>query len=157
ALHQVQHTTRAWQAAETPRTLPGAGPNPVVRVIPNEKFNRAHLTFVVTGVPAQSPERRVADVIADVVGSAEGSRLYWSLIEPGLVDTARMYHDEMDGAGAFFTYISCDPERAQEIVDRTRALFATVKQDGLREDEVARTKRKIAAGLVLGAETPYGR
>src|SRR5947209_3440993 len=118
---------------------------------------RAHLTFVSPGVAAQSPERHAASVLADVVGASEGSRLFWTFIEPGLADTARMYHDEMDGVGAFFTYISCDPERAQEIVTRTRELFAEVRRTGVKDEEIERTKRKIASALVLGAETPYGR
>jgi predicted Zn-dependent peptidase len=157
ALHQVQHMTRHWRPADAPRALPGADGSQEIRVVHNDKFNRAHISFVSPGVSAQSPERHAAAVVAEAVGGSEGSRLYWSLIEPGLVDTARTYHDEMDGAGAFFTYVSCDPERAQDIVDRTRGILASARRDGLTDDEVERTKRKIASGLVLGAETPYGR
>lgn len=157
ALGQVGDLTRDWRPGDAPRALSDTGANPRVRVVRNDKFNRAHLTFVSPGVSAQSPERHAASVLADVVGASEGSRLFWTFIEPGLADTARMYHDEMDGVGAFFTYISCDPERAQEIVTRTRELFAEIRRTGVKEEEIERTKRKIASALVLGAETPYGR
>jgi predicted Zn-dependent peptidase len=157
ALRHIGEMSQAWQGGEAPRALPEAVPAPRVRVVRNDKFNRAHLTFVSPGVSAQSPERHAASVLADVVGASEGSRLFWAFIDPGLADSARMYHDEMDGAGAFFTYISCDPERAQEIVNRTRELFAEVRRTGVKEEEIERTKRKIASALVLGAETPYGR
>jgi predicted Zn-dependent peptidase len=157
ALRQVTQATRHWDAAETPRSLAEPEIAPRVRVISNEKFNRAHLALVAPGVPAQSPERYAASIIGDIVGASEGSRLYWDLVEPGLVDTARMYHDEMDGAGAFFTYISCDPERAQEILDRARVTFRKAREQGVTDDEVARTKRKFASALVLGSETPFGR
>jgi len=157
ALRQVGGLTEAWQAGDTPRALPEAKATARVRVVRNEKFNRAHLTFVTPGVSAQSAERHAASALADVVGASEGSRLFWTFIEPGLADTARMYHDEMDGAGAFFTYVSCDPERAQEIINRMRALLAEIRRGGIKDEELERTKQKIASALVLGAETPYGR
>lgn len=157
ALRQVERASRDWQPGETPRELPAAAPAPGVRVIRNDKFNRAHLAFVAPGYSAQHPLRHAADVLADIVGSSEGSRMYWSLVDPGMVDSARWYHDEMDGEGAFFAYVSCDPDRAQEIIDRTREIFRTVRREGVTEDEIARTKRKVASGMVIGAETPYGR
>lgn len=157
ALHQVGRLSREWQRSETPRELPAAAATPGVRVIRNDKFNRAHLAFVTPGYSAQAPLRHAADVLADIVGSGEGSRMYWSLVDPGMVDSARWYHDEMDGEGAFFAYVSCDPERAQEIINRTRDIFRTVRREGVTEDEIARTKRKIASALVIGGETPYGR
>lgn len=156
-LAQVGELARDWEPADVPRLLSDARGTPGVRVVRNDKFNRAHLTFVSPGLPAQSPLRFAADVMSDVVGASEGSRLYWALIEPGLVDTARLFHDEMDGAGAYFTYISCDPARAQEIIDRTRDLYAGIRRSGLKNEEIERAKRKIAAALVLEAETPFGR
>lgn len=157
AVRQVAHAAHGWPSGDTPRDLPAAPGSTEVRVIRNDKFNRAHLCFVAPGLSAQEPLRHAADVLSDIVGAGEGSRLYWALVDPGTAEAARMYHDEMDGAGAFFTYISCDPERAQEIADRAREVFRTVRREGVTEDEIERTKRKIASAMVIGAETPYGR
>jgi predicted Zn-dependent peptidase len=128
-----------------------------VKVIPNDKIHRVHLCFVSPGVPAQSEERRIADLITDMLGGGDGSRLYWELVEPGLADSVRQSHDEEDGSGAFFGYASCGAENAQEVVDRIRKVLRVAMDGGFTEDELERTKRKAASALVIHDETPRGR
>lgn len=157
AVKRVRHATRSWRPTESPRPTPPFEARPAVKVIPNEKVNRAHLALVSPGVPAQSDLRFPADIISDIIGGGEGSRLFWELIDPGLADSVRLSHDEEDGAGAFFGYASCDPEKAQLVLDKIRAVLAQVTAEGFREDEIERSKRKIASALVLHDETPRGR
>lgn len=156
-LRRVRHDTRGWQPADCPRAAPPFEPQPAVRVIRNDRVARAHLAFVAPGLPAQSEERRAADILADIVGGGEGSRLYWELVDPGLADSVRLSHDEEDGYGAFFGYASCDPDRAQGVADRIRTVLQRVAEEGCREDEVERSRRKAASALVLHDETPRGR
>lgn len=156
-LHQVRHLTRDWRPSETERSRPEFTPNPQVRVVPDEKIHRAHICFLAPGVPAQSDARYVADVIGDVAGGGDGSRLYWELVEPGIADVVRLGHDEADGNGVFMGYASCDPERAQEVVDRIRKVLKQLQEEGCTAEEIERTKRKAASALVIGSETPLGR
>lgn len=156
-VQQVEHLTREWKPADAPRELLPFQPTPGVRVIPDEKIHRAHLCFVAPGIPAQNDRRIVADILADIIGGGEGSRLYWELTEPGLADSVRLSHDEEDGSGAFFGYASCDPDKAQSVVDRIRRVLEQVTREGVKEDEIERSKRKAASALVLHDETPRGR
>jgi predicted Zn-dependent peptidase len=149
--------SRHWEPAETPRETPPFTPRPIVKTVPNDKIQRSHLAFVSPGVPAQSELRIVADIISDVVGGGEGSRLYWELIEPGLSDSVRLSHDEEDGLGAFFGYASCDPDKIQDVLDRVRKVLRQVTAEGLRDEELEQAKRKVASALVLHDETPRGR
>lgn len=157
AVDQVRHLSHGWKPADSPREKPPFTARPAVKVVPNEKVHRAHMAFVAPGVAAQSNERFVAEIIADIIGGGEGSRLYWELVEPGLADSVRLSHDEEDGAGAFFAYASCDADKAQEVVDRIRRVLAGMMAEGPRPDEIERAKRKIASALVLHDETPRGR
>jgi predicted Zn-dependent peptidase len=157
ALQQIRQTTRGWQPAESPRETPPFQPEARAKVMANEKITRAHLSWMTPGVPAQSDERFAADIIGDVLGGGEGSRLYWELVHPGIADSASMSHNEEDGSGVFQGYASCDPDRAQEVVDRIRGVFRKAEADGLTEGEIERSKRKIASALVLHDETPRGR
>jgi predicted Zn-dependent peptidase len=157
AVDQIRSMTQSWRAAQARRELSEPQPQFPVRVLTTDKFNRAHLAFVAPGVPAQSPDRYAADVIAEALGAGEGSRLYWALVDPGLAEAARLYHSEEDGAGAFYAYVSCDPERAQEVADKLREVLATASDTGLSAEEVERAKRKLASGIVLQGETPFGR
>lgn len=156
-VRQVRHETRNWDSADSPRATPPFTPHSKVRVVPNEKIARAHLALVSPGVPAQDDRRFVADIIGDMIGGGEGSRLFWDLVDPGIADAAQISHDTEDGSGAYFGYASCDPERAQEVLDRIRAVLAKVTAEGFREDEIERAKRKTASALVIGEETPRGR
>jgi predicted Zn-dependent peptidase len=156
-VEQVAQATRGWKPAECPRPTPSFDPNPTVRVIPNEKINRAHICFISPGVPAQSDLRYVADITGDVLGGGDGSRLYWELVDPGLADSVRLSHDEEDGSGAFFGYASCDPDKAQLVVDKIREVLNGAMAEGFREEEIERSRRKAASGLVLHDETPRGR
>ncbi len=124
AVRQIEHQTNRWEPAEAHRELTPAVPHSAVKPVPNEKLNRAHVAMAAPGLAAQDPKRYAADVFAEAVGGAEGSRLYWALIEPGLADTAQLYHSEEDGAGAYYLYLSCDPERTQEVLDITRRVLA---------------------------------
>jgi predicted Zn-dependent peptidase len=154
---QVRRATSHWEPAEAPRSLEPPQPHPAVKVIRNDKFNRVHLCLVAPGVPAQSPARYTADAVAEALGAPEGSRLYWALVDPGLVDAARLYHSEEDGAGVFTAYLSCAPEQAQQVLDRARATLRAACDEGLTEEELERAKRKLASVQVLRGETPYGR
>ena len=157
ALRQAQHATRHWRPADCPRPAPPFESRPLVRVIPNEKITRAHLSFMSPGVAAQSEDRFAADIIGDMLGGGMGSRLYWELVHPGLADSIRLGHDEEDGFGAFMGYVSCDPERSQEVMDKVRGVLNEATEQGFRDDEIERAKRKAASGLVIHDETPRGR
>lgn len=157
AVEQVRRASRHWPAAECPRATPPHTGSATVRVLTQEKVTRAHLVLVCPGVDARSDERFAADILADIVGGGEGSRLYWDLVDPGIADSVRLSHDEEDGTGAFFAYASCDPDRAQLVLDRIRAVLAKVTEEGCREDEIERSRRKAASSLVLHDETPRGR
>ncbi|MCC2671799.1 MAG: peptidase domain protein [Armatimonadetes bacterium] len=157
AVEHVERQSRKWSPADSPRPFPRFEAQSRVKVIPNDKIHRVHLCFVSPGVPAQSEERRIADLITDMLGGGDGSRLYWELVEPGLADSVRQSHDEEDGSGAFFGYASCGAENAQEVVDRIRKVLRVAMDGGFTEDELERTKRKAASALVIHDETPRGR
>lgn len=156
-VERVSEQTRGWKPADTSRATPGHQAEPRVRVIRDDKIHRAHVAVVAPGVPARSELRYVTDIVGDILGGGEGSRLYWALVEPGLADTVRLSHDEEDGCGAFFGYASCDPERTQLVTDKIREVLNTAMADGFRADEIERSKRKIASALVMHDETPRGR
>lgn len=105
---------------------------------------------------AQDESRFAAKVLADLVGNQDGSRLYWSLIEPGLADEADLSYSGMDGVGAFSGYLSCDPERADQAESVFVNTLASVAKD-LTDDEVARAANKLATRMTLSGEQPRGR
>ncbi|HET6383312.1 MAG TPA: pitrilysin family protein [Armatimonadota bacterium] len=157
AVPQVDAACAAWGSAAAGRDHPSLHPRSRTHIVTDRRLNRAHLAFAAPGLSAQDPRHRAAGVLAEIIGGSRGSRLYWALIEPGLADTAQLFHDEGDGAGWFGAYLSCDPADAEEVRSRFVKVLEEASHDGIRPDEVSRVTRKIAAGHVIGGETPMGR
>jgi predicted Zn-dependent peptidase len=107
--------------------------------------------------PADSDDRFAADLLAVILGDSTGSRIFWELVDPGLVETAELGYQEFHGAGAFVTYLCCSPELAQDNLRRVREIYRTVTRTGVTPDELTQAKGKTAARLVLRSERPMGR
>lgn len=146
-----------WPSGDPPRDVQPACGSGSFRVIPSEKVKQEHILLISHGPPAESDDRFAADALATVVGDSTGSRLFWDLVDPGFADTAELDYHEYNGAGAFMTYLSCDPGKAQRNLDRVRALYEEVCSGGIREDELEQVKNKAASRIVLRGERPMGR
>jgi predicted Zn-dependent peptidase len=148
----------AWPATDPgPRTLgepPGAGG---VHPLVNAAVAQQQILAFCPGPPAESPLRYAASVIANAIGDDTGSRLYWELVDPGLVESANTGADPNHGSGLLVSAISCDPDGAAEAVAILRRVLAAVQRDGLTDAELTAAKNKIASRVVRQSERPTGR
>ena len=55
-----------------------------------DKVSQEHVILVSAGPPAASPLRYAAAVLGMAIGDDSGSRLYWSLVDPGLRRVRRL-------------------------------------------------------------------
>lgn len=168
---QAEEVCGNWNTADTPRELAGFDPAPSIHVerpmVEREdepgkvqrvdRFNRAHIALVAPGYAEQDERRYAAAVASYAIGAGEGSRLYWALVHPGIAEAAQIGHDANDGVGVYYGYVLADPARAQESLNVLRATIAEACAGGLKDEEVERTKRRLASHMVLSAETPMGR
>lgn len=136
------------------RSCPVYHPHEVL--ITDPKLNRAYIMGLMPGPSAQDERRFAARVLSDVIGDAEGSRLYWALVDNALAEEADFGFYPHDGCGSFYISLVCDPQRRQEVLSITQAELQRVRQD-LTDEEVQRAKNKIATGIVLSGEVPLGR
>jgi predicted Zn-dependent peptidase len=102
-------------------------------------------------------ERYAAKLLARILGDDSGSRLYWSLSDPGLAEHVIVRHYEYEGAGVLITYMSCEPERVAENLQIIRDVYRRAESDGIREEELAQAKSKVSSRVVLSSERPIGR
>jgi predicted Zn-dependent peptidase len=120
------------------------------------KLNRQYTMGLTPGPSTQDPRRFAARVLADVIGDAEGSRLYWALVDNALAEEADFGFYPHDRYGSFYFSLSNEPARTQKVQDILVAELERVKDD-LADDEVQRAKNKIASQIVLSGELPIGR
>jgi predicted Zn-dependent peptidase len=106
---------------------------------------------------AEDNERHAAKLLAVILGDDSGSRLYWELVDPGLAEQASLGHSEYQGAGILMTYMSCDPEQAQENLQTLHDIYLLAQAQGVTEEELAQAKSKVRSHLVLSSERPRGR
>jgi len=112
---------------------------------------------VCDGPPLESQDRYAAHLLATILGDHTGSRLYWTLIDPGLADGAELSYQDYNQAGAFFTFLSCEPDSTQANLGRIAELYKTAIAQGLTEQELIQAKNKVLARSVLRSERPMGR
>jgi predicted Zn-dependent peptidase len=107
--------------------------------------------------PVESQDRYAAHLLATILGDHTGSRLYWTLIDPGLADGADLSYQDYNQAGAYFTFLSCEPEAAQANLARIAEVYQSAMSYGVTEEELAQAKNKVSARSVLRSERPMGR
>ena len=107
--------------------------------------------------PLEDDDRYAAQLLATVLGDHTGSRLYWELVDPGHAEGADLSYQDYNQAGAFFTFLSCEPEETQANLERVHAVFRQVDAEGITEAELEQAKNKVLARSVLRSERPMGR
>jgi predicted Zn-dependent peptidase len=119
-------------------------------------FERAHLTWFAPAPSAQDPERIAAALLARVVGDGDNGRLFWALVEPGLVDDAALWFDPADGVGSFQAAATTDDAQHDRVVETVEAVLTRFERDGPTAPEWARAQRALATEVTLAAEIPDG-
>ena len=80
----------------------------------------------------RADDRYAAHLLATILGDHTGSRLYWALIDPGHADGAELSYQDYNQAGAFFTFLSCEPDSTQENLGRIAEVYRDVMRRGRR-------------------------
>ena len=91
------------------------------------------------------------------MGDHTGSRLYWDLVDPGHAEGADLSYQDYNQAGAYFAFLSCEPDETQANLARIHQVFADVDAQGITQDELTQAKNKVLARSVLRSERPMGR
>jgi predicted Zn-dependent peptidase len=122
-----------------------------------DKVMQEHAVLIGQGPPADSPLRYAADLLAMVIGDDSGSRLYWTLVDPGLADSADSSFHEYEQTGAFYTSYTCEPERTEENLALVLGVLQAVQTEGIREEELTQARNKMLSRIVRASERPKGR
>ena len=122
----------------------------------SDSVNRQYAVSLSPAPPVQDDRRYAAAMLSLILGDADGSRLYWALIETGVAEEARVQYESHDGVGTYLVYSTCSPEHAAE-VDRIVVEQIDLLPASITDDDLQRVKSKIATGATLQGELPAGR
>jgi predicted Zn-dependent peptidase len=153
----VESFCEKWQSRPAPRKLEEAQGSKKKERIEKSNLAREHICLMSQAVPAQDTRRFAASLLATVVGDDVGSRFFWELVDKALAEEATMQFGAMDGTGVFCSYINCDSENVNKVLDIVKSIFESLAKNGITEDEMKTAKNKILSALVIKNELPMGR
>ena len=156
-IKQVGQRCDAWTPHDTPRTTTRPTSHNAFECVTRESSTQQYILQLADGPAAEDADRYAAKILATILGDDSGSRMYWDLVDPGLVETASLGHYEYQGAGMLFTWVSCAPEDAAENYMRIREILRTAEQTGFEAKELQQAQSKVKARVVLGSERPRNR
>ncbi len=156
-LELAQDRCGRWQGGVATRDATPFRGRPSFRTILRADDQQQTVVGVCSAPALESADRYPAHLLATILGDHTGSRLYWSLIDPGLADGAELSYQDYNQAGSFFTFLSCEPGETQANLERIADLYTTVIREGVSEDELNQAKNKVLARSVLRSERPMGR
>jgi predicted Zn-dependent peptidase len=154
---QVEHRCGAWSPRPAPRDLAAARSNSAFERVTRETSTQQYILQLADGPASEDADRYAAKLMATIVGDDSGSRLYWEMVDPGLVETASLGHYEYQGVGMLFTWLSCLPEDAVENYEHLQEVYRTAELKGFSKEELRQARSKVKARVVLGSEKPRNR
>ncbi len=154
---QVESRCGTWKSCPSTREVPSSKSQCSFHLMTRSSSAQQYVLQLADAPAAEDDRRFPAKLLATIFGDDSGSRLYWDLVDPGLVESASLGHYEYQGAGMFFTWVSCNPEDAAANFARVQELQAVAERDGFTEEELHQAKSKVKSRVVLGSERPRNR
>jgi predicted Zn-dependent peptidase len=127
------------------------------RMIPIEDAHQAYHVRIAPSVGMSSPDRYALRVLASILGDEGGSRLFWELIDTGRAEVATVWPQEFIDSGAWFTYLVCAPQDAEENSRAIDDVIQRVIAEGVEAEEFSQTINKAIAGCIMQSERPVNR
>jgi predicted Zn-dependent peptidase len=146
-----------WEGGAAPRIVTPPKGSCTFQALHRPEDSQQTVIGVADGPPLESQDRYAAQLLATILGDHTGSRLYWALIDPGHADGVDLSYQDYNQAGAFYTFLSCEPEETQANLGRIAELFRRAMVEGVTEAELTQAKNKVLARTVLRSERPMGR
>lgn len=143
------------------RAAPADAPEPAVYGGGDSREARSleqlHLVFGLEGIAHRDPGFYALAVFSAALGGGLSSRLFQDIREErGLVYSIYSFASSYLDGGLFGIYAGTGAESAPEVVERICVNFRTMAGD-LREDELARARAQLKAGILMSLESTAAR
>ena len=147
----------SWKPFDTDRKTDRSEGQVGFQRIQKDTTSQEYSVLISAGPSAVDPLRFAARLMAYSLGDDGGSRLYWSLVDPGVAEYAGASPYEFDGDGIMMTYLCCGPDEANQNLERIREIQADLDTNGITQDELDLAKSKVCSQLVRRSERPSNR
>lgn len=146
-----------WEPYETSRSIIEPVRHPGFTCLRKESSTQEYFMQLAAAPWRDHRDRYAADLLTTILGDGTGSRLYWELVDSGEAEHAAMYYVEYQGAGLFWTTLSCSPEKADRNLRIVRDVFSRATTEGITLKELEQAKNKSKSHEVISSERPMRR
>jgi len=156
-VQQLETLTAGWEEGETGRDLAAIPFFPAVRVYTMDKFAQEQVLVGMPTVSARDPRYFAAAVLSMILGDDTGSRLYWSVNQPGLAESATAQIMDFEDNGVLLVHVATEPSLAARALRAVQEQLAGLQQLDIEQAEVDRAKAKLNSSVVIGGESTNER
>ncbi|RIK87754.1 MAG: insulinase family protein [Planctomycetota bacterium] len=156
-VRQVNERCGGWAPLDVGREAPPAASRTGFELVARESSTQQYILQLADGPSSEDADRYAAKVLCTILGDDSGSRLYWTLVDPGLAETAHLSHYEYQGVGMLFTWLACAPGDAVANYEKLMEVYRAAEAHGVTDVELRQAKSKVKARVVLGSERPRNR
>jgi predicted Zn-dependent peptidase len=144
-----------WQAqGDADPCEPSASDQDGIRIqLVERETEQAHLCIGFPALPYSTPRRYVQGTIEAILSSGMSSRLFQEIREKrGLVYSVYGYFRPYEDVGQAVIYAGTDLDRVEEAISAIIGELRKLRDDGVPEDELRRTKELRKGRLLMGLE-----
>jgi predicted Zn-dependent peptidase len=140
------------------RVLEGKPTGHTVEHYKKRDTEQMHILLGVPGLDQDDDDIYAMHIFNNILGGGLSSRLFQEIRERrGLAYSVYSYHSTYVDTGLFVIYAGTSPRNTKEVCECILQELKEIKQQGITEVELARTKAQIKGGLYLGLEAVSSR
>ncbi len=129
-----------------------------VRRVHARDSEQVHFCLGAGSVPQDSADIYVAHVLNNILGGGISSRLFQSIREErGLAYSIYSYLSNYSDCGLFTIYAGTRPANLDQVVELVLQGVEELKNGGLADAELSKTKEQLKGNLLLGLESSSSR
>lgn len=153
----ISENCASWQNQNADRTLSFSSGTFESNRETKDTLVREHICLMSPMVSMQDDRRFAGSLLGMIMGDDTGSRMFWALVDTAMAEIACSQFESMDGVGAMYSYIRCNPDKANEVMDVVRKVFTDLVEKGITEQELQTAKNKVLSAITIKNEQPMGR
>ena len=146
--------------ADFAQTVPG-GTAPVYSsaiAAESREIQQAHLCLGLPGVTQHDEDRYALSLLDIALGGGVSSRLFQEVRERrGLAYSVSSFMSALDEVGSFGVQVGTSLDHVDTLVEIINSELASLREHGLTENELQKTKNQARGSLLMSLETPGSR
>lgn len=156
-VRQLETLTHGWEKGDSGRVLSETQFRPGLTVHTTDKFNQEQILLGTPIVSSRDPRYFTAAVLSMILGDDTGSRLYWSVNQPGLAESATAQMMDFEDNGVFLVHVATEPGLVEAALREVQAQLDRLQRFDVEQPELDRAKAKLNSSVVIGGESTNER